>query len=312
MARQESTDPMSDSRIQQWMRQEHERSRRTNSQIIEAMGSVVPPDQQYPQWRVFNQLPKKGRYEIPQPFLDAVGIPVGSNNKCRRNALIEIIGLPETGKSTLGRGVVKLIDGRYDFVDEFISSIWDPEQNPGISLKQIADVVAQTGETRERFYNRAKLIHANEILTRNFAPPVQETDPFRHTLTARGFNDLLLGLRRNWMQYSHSEIINYLSQTFGGIEHVDAVILMGISYHEAIKRRKAAGKEETSYMVNPKLWPIINEAYSWWLKKLYPIIRKAYGTGVLVLDAENDFRANLAKTMIYLGQVANLCEADHF
>ena len=100
----------------------------------------------------------------------------------------------------------------------------------------------------------------------------------------------------------------YLNRISGRIEGVDAVILMGVDYQTAINRRKTARKAENSKTVNPTCWPLVNEGYSWWLSKLYPILRRTYGTGVLVLSSDEDFEINLAKTEAFVGQVMDQCE----
>lgn len=298
-----------DPQVQHWMERDHKIKMKIGRRIIESMGEDISEGEWYPNWEGATCLPKSSRYEIPEVFLNLLKIPEQAGNRRRKNAIIEFIGFPEFGKSTISKEVLRLMDGRISFLEEFVSSAWNPKDHPGIKLGQVATVLEDMGvESREKFYNGAGLVFSLDALRQYYVPPISDKDSFRHLLVARGVNDLLIGFRRPWINYSDREIEGYLRIIFGMIEEVDAVILGGISYETAVERRKAAGKLENSYVVNPQKWPISNEGYSWWLKRAYPIMKEAYGTGLLVLNAEDKFDTNVARSLIFLGQVMNQCE----
>ncbi len=72
----------------------------------------------------------------------------------------------------------------------------------------------------------------------------------------------------------------------------DAIILYGVSRETNKRRRIEMGKNPNGKLANDIDWPIMEQGYSWWLGSIYPLIRKRFGTGLLIVDGEQPLEEN--------------------
>lgn len=104
------------------------------------------------------------------------------------------------------------------------------------------------------------------------------------------------------MGYEHAKLF---FEALVRAEMVDAVILFGNSYLAATDRRKIKGKPSESLVVNPTNWPLLERGYGWVIGSIMPLLRKRCGTGLLILDGEQNLQSNIEKTINFCRQVVD-------
>lgn len=103
-----------------------------------------------------------------------------------------------------------------------------------------------------------------------------------------------------------SKFLEVFLQALAMAEWVDAAVLYGYgskSFETVKARRQQEGSPPEGPWVNQKNWPLFLSGYGWWLGSIYPLLRKRYGTGLLVIDGEGDLKENNQKVLEYCRRV---------
>lgn len=84
----------------------------------------------------------------------------------------------------------------------------------------------------------------------------------------------------------------------------DTVILFGISLESALARPESRGTDWADVKsVKKDTWPVIAKGYCWWLEHVYPLLKQRYGTGLLIVNGEDDKETNAQKVLDYINEV---------
>lgn len=224
---------------------------------------------------------------------------------------IEIFGLSRAGKTTI-KNLLIVKFPQINFVEELQlrgrAVLKDFGQDfPFAQRNFIAQIVKQSAWL-ELF---RKAIEGEVALAESKGKkPLPE-----HTVIYRGANDVLcmdrflfalegghfLGSRERTLQGMLSGLLSsaYMAQ------QADAVVLFGVSFETAVKRRVNAGLPAHGKIVNPNVWPYVATGYTWWENNFWPFLRREFGTGLLVVDGEQSIQHNFERVQSYLEKCLN-------
>ena len=275
------------------------------------------------------------RFEL-SPWKEREEMPVGRSGV----KIIEIIGLPEAGKTTGFRFL-------QDHFDTSLRSVFIPELQPRSSLsgqrypKGALRVADRYGLEHENVVSlTAKLISTAEaarvamefglsdaregMIGKNGAVIIErgvmDTFPFHYWSmgSLRGkdtlpysFEDVVGGqIKFDSERYSLPETANKTVENFayalGMAQLVDAVVLYGTPQDISSQRRVDQGLEPEGRLNNSRNWPMLERGCAWWLGSIYPYYRQNFGTGLLVLDGTNDLEENNQKLLNFCEKVSRL------
>jgi hypothetical protein len=231
--------------------------------------------------------------------------------------VIEVIGLPEAGKSTLKEFLntkfpkIKTVDEIENGAEPSLANIshsLHPAHTAalfaGIKIEQTTGAIENLIEQMEGF--------ARSQIQKTLIPPG------KHQIMYRGPNDVLCHrfvipdfstLPQSEKDFLVFKYIEDITTALAMATFVDAVCLLGLdSLETAQQRRILAGKEPTSKLVNELWWPAVSKGFNWWLTYIYPYLRKHYGTGLLVINGGNPLEQNKATVSEFIDTLAQLHE----
>lgn len=87
---------------------------------------------------------------------------------------------------------------------------------------------------------------------------------------------------------------------------VNAVVLYYISRERQLERRLEQGKKPQGDFINERTWPDMYAGEEFWLNCIYPIYKKRYGMGLLVLNGENPVEENNIKLRNFCKKVFSM------
>ena len=107
---------------------------------------------------------------------------------------------------------------------------------------------------------------------------------------------------REWLMPDFWEMYwSAFSLALSQIESVDALILSGLSYSSAQKRRAHRG-QPPGYVTNPENWPGLMNSYER-IYGLWAIANMKYGTGISALNGDKPYKYNFRKITNYLSKL---------
>lgn len=246
----------------------------------------------------------------PYPWPPRVILPI--RRAKTSSELIEIIGLPGAGKSA---AVSRLKE--YLSQQNIETKIFPELQYTDRLSGETHSVIDIPKTIPHRVYELVKLIGAIESFGASLQVHLEEArnrkpgNPIL-LINERGANDALVSLIRSGMMklgnMSDNEFKKRSTEVYywslAHAEWVDAVILFGVSFQTAVRRREEMGKQSRGDWVNETSWPHLEKVYSWWLASIYPLLRRRHGTGLLVVDGEKPQDENLESIASYCQQIA--------
>jgi len=216
---------------------------------------------------------------------------------------VEIIGLPNAGKST----VINMLE------TEIKSLVFSREiiirrefQETGVlSVRGQSSLDLQEASFDAQMAKIANYMAVDNVILRNRRELV---------LIERGPTDFLcqehafaprVSNPENPSDYKPPDRIQWTMHALNFAEELDAVILFGISFSEAIKRELCHGGRRFGWVRNPIVWPHMLYGYDLWKEFLFPQVRKANGMGLLVVDGNQSPETNFQQVRNYLYDILN-------
>jgi len=250
-------------------------------------------------WGTKMVYPSPKRYEVPPEILDIVGVKEDDRRPLPHIPIIEVMGLPDSGKSTLcnhlqGIYPKALIKDEFTGTGKFPSSGDVDIDNLSLTMQKQLSIIPsllQQLEIKKRELSQENIkIDSPAIFTRGTNDILAFSIPFYLSMLEE--DDIFDPVS----SYFIEELIHQLS-------FIDVVVLFDNDLDTASLRRVRSGKDRYGKIVNPNIWPIIERGYSWWLQYVYPILRERYGTGLLVLDGRNHYKENNRSVVKYIKKV---------
>jgi len=257
-------------------------------------------------------------FTIPYPWRGHNRKPDPGRN---RTGIIEIAGPPESGKTHILADLSDHFGDKIKIIPEFGG---DHNVLPSIKLlKSFFDVSNPTVTADDVMLNLATKIEVFKNETRNSDDKLRifERGPFdvMHDLfwimslahskpvSPQFEEDELLGGSlahdpREWLMPDFWNMYwSAFSLALSQIESVDALILSGLSYPSAQKRRARRGTSP-GYVTNPESWPSVMNSYER-VYGLWAIANMKYGTGILALNGDKPYQYNFRKITNYLSKL---------
>ena len=85
-----------------------------------------------------------------------------------------------------------------------------------------------------------------------------------------------------------------------------AKIMIGLNQEEAQKRRAESKKDDPGWIVDSPIFKDYSAWNGYWIDKVYPRMRAVHGSGLLVLDSEQEMSINLEGTADFIVQSAEI------
>lgn len=271
-------------------------------------------------WKEVCMLPEPRAFGPPEEVRSLLGIPKGDH--VRRGAYIEVMGFPETGKSSFTAFVSNLLRGRLHVIDEDQTLGNYPE---ALMFKQVLNNMGLLNEGIRNsliaYYKSLAVQRATRWrLTQdlfNVAAKGYGGEVFTPTLQIRGPNDTLaLGLRLHHAFYGTGselspEFANVLWQAVPYLSDINAVALFYLDDPDMEivgARRVRAGKPRFGNLTHPAYWPFVNLGYSGWLANVFPYLRQEFGTGLITIDGSQNLGRNNRRLQKFIEDVEKLAE----
>ena len=253
-------------------------------------------------WKTQVIYPTQKRYEVPEDILNIADVKEEDRKPIPHIPIIEIMGLPDSGKSTL----CKDLKGKYPkavIKDESIKSYYPLTQNLDstnllVGLDKLTNVFPAF---QESLMTKIGQLHGDV--------PIKSP-----AVLSRGANDILSFTLPLYLSLyvSHGDVdtdifelvsSHFLKLLISQLSFIDAVVLFDNDLETASKRRIKNGSTKYGKVVNPEIWPVIEKGYSWWLQYVFPILRERYGTGLLIVNGRNHYKQNNGIVNKYIGKI---------
>jgi hypothetical protein len=215
-----------------------------------------------------------------------------------RRPIIEIMGLPESGKTRLNEFLRKQYPDSLVIDEEKILKTKFLISSNSVSLMTRLDTLDNLIEQRKQtFY---------EYITQKGLCKINSP-----IFITRGPNDIIAFNLYSLFFEEYDEIYHKdplviwkfkksLINAVGLLNQIDAVIVFDNDLEIAKQRRKKQGKTEESKIVNKEIFPIVSNGYRWWLAHIYPLLHRHYQTGLLGIDGTKPLKNNNLRVKRYI------------